>query len=79
MPDEQPRDTTGAIDVGSGHYLRDGPEGELWWSHPECQGWHPSTSHQVTHGANGITVYPSLLCPDTGVHGWITEGVWRGA
>lgn len=73
-----PRDLTGAIDVGSGHYLRPGDE-ELWWSHPECRGWHPLSDHGVELGPEGVTIHGSLLCPDTGVHGWITNGKWVSA
>lgn len=79
MVSEQPRDTRGATYVGSGHYLRVGPDNEVWWSHPECRGWHPSSNHRFTFGSGGITIYGSLLCPDTGVHGFVTNGVWRDA
>lgn len=73
---EQPRDLTGAIDVGSGHYLRSGSGQELWWSHPECRGWHPLPDHGFTGWPDGVAINGSLLCPHTGVHGFVRDGRW---
>lgn len=35
--------------------------------------------HTVTQGDRGPTVSPSILCSDCGLHGFVTEGVWRDA
>lgn len=32
--------------------------------------------HQVTGPRERPTVYPSVLCPDCGTHGFITDGRW---
>lgn len=83
MSDEQPRDLTGAVDVGSGHYLRTDAGGTLLWSHPECRGWHPLSNHEVAYGSledGRITVRGSLKCPHVpGVHGWVIDGRWSYA
>lgn len=79
---EQPRDLAGAVDVGSGHYLRGDTAGLLLWSHPSCRGWFPLSNHQVAYGSledGRITVRGSLRCPSCGVHGWIIDGRWSHA
>lgn len=35
--------------------------------------------HSITLDAGVPTVTPSILCPDCGLHGFVTEGVWRDA
>lgn len=35
--------------------------------------------HVVTGTENGPTVTPSILCPDCGTHGFITDGQWRSS
>lgn len=34
-------------------------------------------AHQVTGGLGHLTVNPSILCGDCGLHGFITDGTWR--
>lgn len=38
---------------------------------PRCTNhtWDPAT----------VTLRASILCPDCGLHGWVTDGVWSGA
>jgi len=39
-----------------------------------------SPGHQVTFGpARRTTVSPSILCADCGLHGYVTDGIWRSA
>lgn len=33
----------------------------------------------VVHSIDPLTVTPSILCPDCGLHGFVTDGVWRAA
>ena len=38
------------------------------------------TNHTMTLEPSGRwTVRASILCPDCGVHGWVTDGAWRTA
>lgn len=32
--------------------------------------------HHVEVGDQGVTVHPSILCPDCGLHGYVTDGTW---
>lgn len=48
------------LQIGSGHTLAYGP-----CQRPECNGVHEAP-----------TVTPSILCPDCGTHGFITDGRW---
>lgn len=36
-----------------------------------------SPGHRVTQ-LDPVTITPSILCPDCGLHGFITDGTWRG-
>ena len=36
-----------------------------------------SPGHRITQ-LDPVTITPSLLCPDCGLHGFITDGTWRG-
>lgn len=35
--------------------------------------------HTVTRTDAGVTVRASVLCPDCGTHGWVTDSQWRAA
>ena len=35
--------------------------------------------HRVTGDLDRLTVSPSIHCPDCGLHGFLTNGVWRAA
>lgn len=35
-----------------------------------------SDTHQVAETDDGVTVSPSLLCPDCSLHGWIHSSKW---
>lgn len=84
----EPRDTEGAYDLGSGHFLRP-MNGDLIWSHPKCRSWHhvdvsSGEKHRVAAGSvndlEHLTIVGSLLCPvGTGSHGFIENGRWRDA
>lgn len=37
-----------------------------------------SAGHQVL-SEDPLTITPSILCPDCGLHGFVTEGLWRTA
>lgn len=37
------------------------------------------TNHTVTRTTAGVTVRASILCPDCGVHGFITDSAWTDA
>lgn len=37
----------------------------------------PKLKHVVTGEWPKVTVRPSVLCPDCGLHGFITDGAWR--
>lgn len=34
------------------------------------------TNHTVTAGSGGLTIRASIACPDCGLHGYVTDGVW---
>ena len=34
------------------------------------------TNHTVTRDENGVTVRASILCPDCGLHGFVTNSQW---
>lgn len=65
--------------------------GNLFWVHPDhdaCRGWHgidvtSGKFHSITDGGKGdeesLTVVASVLCPESGVHGYITRGRWVDA
>jgi hypothetical protein len=36
------------------------------------------TDHQIEAGST-VTITPSCLCPDCGLHGYVTASVWRDA
>lgn len=62
--------------------------GNLYWVHPDhekCRGWHgidvtSGKHHSITDGGRGdeqnLTVVASVLCPQSGEHGYITRGKW---
>lgn len=37
------------------------------------------TNHTITRNDQGVTVRASILCPDCGVHGFVTDSQWRDA
>jgi hypothetical protein len=37
------------------------------------------TNHTVTRSDQGVTVRASILCPDCGVHGFVTNSTWEAA
>lgn len=37
------------------------------------------TKHTVTRTPRGITVRASILCPDCGSHGFVTDSRWKNA
>lgn len=37
------------------------------------------TNHTITRSEAGVTVRASILCPDCGLHGFVTENRWEGA
>lgn len=65
---------------------------DLYWVHPDherCSGWHridvsSGQFHEITAGGRGLqkehlTVVASVLCPESGEHGYITRGRWVSA
>lgn len=79
-----------ALTVAPGLRLLRYPDGRWAFQHP-CKMLGPeeqlvcgpllqveSGGHTVTdNGGLAITVTPSILCPDCGTHGFITDGAWR--
>lgn len=61
---------TGAIGVE--HHCKDLGEGERLVCAPLLR---LGDGHQVVHD-DPLTVTPSVLCPDCGLHGFITAGRW---
>jgi hypothetical protein len=62
-----------------------GPDGEIGVLH-DCKTVDhfqlvvaPRLSPGHTVSADGRTVTPSILCPDCGLHGFLTDGVWHPA
>lgn len=47
-------------------------DGDEIWVAPAL---HLAGGHRVVQ-ANPLTVDPSILCPDCGLHGWIQDGRW---
>lgn len=39
----------------------------------------PRLNHEVSGDWPALTVTPSILCPDCGLHGFVTDGCWRPA
>lgn len=37
------------------------------------------TQHTVNRTEQGVTVRASILCPDCGIHGFVTESKWTAA
>lgn len=76
-------DTAGAIDIGSGHFLRWAGNGDLYWCHPGCRGWHTvdvtSGKRHRLSSRDPITIEGSLLCVETRVHGFVRNGQWISA
>lgn len=71
-----------------------GDGSDAWGFHHECSSWSDEqepdgvfvkvvaprlTNHTMTLGETGMTVRASILCPDCGVHGFITDDRWEGA
>lgn len=65
-----------------------------WGFEHECQQWPDEqepdglfrklvaprlTNHTITRDDNGVTVRASILCPDCGLHGFVTNSRWEGA
>lgn len=71
-------DTDGTVRV---EHVCDGgdrwPDGVTHVVAPELQ--LANGGHTLTRGPAGITVTPSILCPDCGLHGYITDSTWRPA
>lgn len=56
------------------HACREVGPGEVMTCAPSLQ---LDGGHQVT-STDPLTVTPSILCPDCGLHGYVTEGHWVG-
>jgi hypothetical protein len=80
---------TGFIDIGHGvsvFYMEDNTG--IYWRHPGCRSsyflWFMpnlySTGHRLVSGSpddmEHFTIEGSLLCPNCGFHGFITNGRW---
>lgn len=87
MPDLTPAGYTRAVDHGrvtSLHY----PDGTVRIRH-ECTRQRDgqtlvaapalTTPGHVVVSTDPVTVTPSILCEDCGLHGYITDGVWLDA
>lgn len=71
----------------------DDAEGSAAWGFQhQCQQWDDKqepdglfvkivaprlTNHTVTRNERGVTVRASILCPDCGVHGFVTDSRWE--
>jgi hypothetical protein len=65
----------GGNDVGFEHRCDRGARGVVWCAPSLVQPSQPG-AHQVTGPRQCPTVRPSIVCPDCGIHGFITEGKW---
>lgn len=84
-----------AVEVGPGivlrHYPEDGPEtlASSWRIEHRCDRAHrnagvivcavPLNPRHVIVKVDPLTVTASIVCVDCGLHGWVTDGVWRDA
>jgi hypothetical protein len=68
----------GGNDVGFEHLCDRGPRGVVFCAPSLVQPSQPG-AHQVTGTRECPTVRPSIVCPDCGIHGFITEGKWVAA
>lgn len=73
-------DTEGATPIGDGHFVRWGTNGDLYWCHPGCRGWHTvditSGKRHKLVSREPLTIQGSLLCVEFGTHGFIRDGKW---
>jgi hypothetical protein len=81
---------TAALDLGDGMRITEDSAGMHYFEHDcvEIENFDgellrkrigPNLSpHTRTGLIDRITVRPSILCPDCGLHGFVTDGVWRG-
>lgn len=65
-------------EIGVEHRCDRGPRGVIVCA-PRLTAVGRPGGHQVTWTPDGPTVVPSILCPDCGLHGYITSGRWRDA
>ena len=77
------------LDHGSGITSHHWPDGEVGIAHdcrvfgdmqircaPRLTDLGKPGGHQIL-SADPLTVTPSIMCPDCGLHGYITDGMWR--
>mgnify|MGYP006359010199 CR=1 FL=1 len=79
----------GRLDLGDGMAVLVDIDGHYFFEHwcdrhlriPESEPYLIAPSlgaHTCAGPIETLTVLPSILCPDCGTHGFLTEGVWRG-
>ena len=64
--------------IGFAHLCDRGPRGTIWCA-PLLTDVNQPGGHQVSGSLGKTTVTASILCPDCGLHGFVTEGRWTDA
>jgi len=77
------------VDIGSGMTMLVYPDGTYRIQHTCDRGARgilgscpalrlgPHAPGHVVKSEDPLTITPSIVCPDCGLHGFVTDGVWR--